>query len=771
MRWPWQRREPVEPAPDRGAPPVQRDGAEPSPMGWAFLPPLQRQLGDMPLVARAESFPSQLPAWQNPSFTGTLAHRVSTDAPSGVIDGDGGGTGEPSVHSGSPDLTLLAPAPVRPTPVQRATSVSSPSDGGAPAPLTTAAPSGLPVLVVQSYEAPADPPADTTAEVVSDDPASEVDAIATSATTDRHEDPHAPVAGDPTPESRAPAPVQRSIDSGQASVVATSSTSPATRVRPEVGGRRLGLGAPLPTLPLASDVPPVQRTDVPPLLGSEGGEGYVEVDIPARQTRSEAPARPTEPMVPREVTRPAESAETGAPAVPTVPAVKDTEPDAPTLASEVAEHETGLDAAGTPGPVTSAPPDMPTAPIQRSVSDSSDAPSPGLGESIADGSTPGAPNTEEARLAPEKTHHVTASTAADDGPMAEPDPRPPSNAVSDRPVLAQRSLATGAEPFSDPDVEPGAGHGATPAPSLAAARPTLVGKNAAQAGAPEIQRTPAAPFATGPIELSLQRTTSDSASPEGIGSGAIDTSDHHAAVMEAPPPDRPATWSATEADGTGTADMNGEAPLSIANPTRPTLATAAPLLGPATATVQRSTDTVDVRSHAGPSWSPPVSTRQAERPSAAVQTHTRPTWHGAGVPAVQRAAGGAHLQRAVSTASDGGTGLAKSPEPSSPVGVPEMPLAAPAAGEDAPVQPAVVEDVAPDAAGVPGDAAAPTTREAGVAAAAAASPGGGAAGAAGATSPEELEALAGRLFTPLMRRIRSEMLLDRERRGLRTDSW
>ena len=43
-----------------------------------------------------------------------------------------------------------------------------------------------------------------------------------------------------------------------------------------------------------------------------------------------------------------------------------------------------------------------------------------------------------------------------------------------------------------------------------------------------------------------------------------------------------------------------------------------------------------------------------------------------------------------------------------------------------------------------------------------------AAGALAAT-PEQLEDLAKRLTGPLVRRIKAEMLLDRERRGLRTD--
>jgi hypothetical protein len=46
----------------------------------------------------------------------------------------------------------------------------------------------------------------------------------------------------------------------------------------------------------------------------------------------------------------------------------------------------------------------------------------------------------------------------------------------------------------------------------------------------------------------------------------------------------------------------------------------------------------------------------------------------------------------------------------------------------------------------------------------------GAAGVPGAATPDQLEELAKRLAGPLIRRIKAEMLLDRERRGLRTDS-
>jgi hypothetical protein len=52
----------------------------------------------------------------------------------------------------------------------------------------------------------------------------------------------------------------------------------------------------------------------------------------------------------------------------------------------------------------------------------------------------------------------------------------------------------------------------------------------------------------------------------------------------------------------------------------------------------------------------------------------------------------------------------------------------------------------------------------------AAAPGAGATGTPAAPNPEQLEELARRLVAPLARRLKAEMLLDRERRGLRTDA-
>lgn len=101
MRWPWKR----EDVPSAAAEPGGRAAPEvPSPAGWAFLPPLQRTIGEPHLTTSPVAFPQQLPAWRNPSMTGAMAHVVSAEAPSGVIDGDGAGV--PRQLSTGPDLDL-----------------------------------------------------------------------------------------------------------------------------------------------------------------------------------------------------------------------------------------------------------------------------------------------------------------------------------------------------------------------------------------------------------------------------------------------------------------------------------------------------------------------------------------------------------------------------------------------------------------------------------------------------------------------------------------
>ncbi len=135
MRWPWTRR-PAENSASQVAgaarASAQADPA-PSPMGWAFLPPIQRSL-DTPIapVTRPTDFPSELSAWRSPSFTSSLSHAVVDTAPGGIVDGDGGGVGAPTATAAlhPPELTLLPPP--RPQALQRSTAggPSGTPDGG-----------------------------------------------------------------------------------------------------------------------------------------------------------------------------------------------------------------------------------------------------------------------------------------------------------------------------------------------------------------------------------------------------------------------------------------------------------------------------------------------------------------------------------------------------------------------------------------------------------------------------------------------------------------
>ncbi|BCW71119.1 hypothetical protein [Arthrobacter sp. NicSoilB8] len=149
MRWPWQRgtdqprtdRAPREPlAPAAIEPPV-------APAGWAFLPPMQRSTGSIQLTSDPDHFAGSLASWGDPSFTGPMSHLVSTQAPAGVIDVDGGGPvpGYGGYAAPSMEMTLLPPPAPRisplpgrlgglPTTAQRAESGGRPDgdalDGG-----------------------------------------------------------------------------------------------------------------------------------------------------------------------------------------------------------------------------------------------------------------------------------------------------------------------------------------------------------------------------------------------------------------------------------------------------------------------------------------------------------------------------------------------------------------------------------------------------------------------------------------------------------------
>ena len=131
MRWPWTRRaaEPP-PQPATATTPAADPPAAPSPMGWAFLPPIQRTLAPpIATVTRPVEFPGELSAWRSPAFTDSLSHAVVDTSSGGVIDGDGGGLGHPTNTSAhAPELTAAAPT----APDRRAAVGPSARGGSAP---------------------------------------------------------------------------------------------------------------------------------------------------------------------------------------------------------------------------------------------------------------------------------------------------------------------------------------------------------------------------------------------------------------------------------------------------------------------------------------------------------------------------------------------------------------------------------------------------------------------------------------------------------------
>lgn len=170
MRWPWQR-ERIEPPSDDAGGGLQQQAAAPPrvpPAGWAFLPPLQRTTTNMQLVSEPDRFTGALASWGDPSFTSPMAHLVSTAAPAGIIDVDGGGPvrSDGAYPPSSVEMTLLPPpAPgSRPIPRNASTAGSlqrSAPDGvtsaGAPGPVgpaLTAAAGTFPVL--QLYASPSE---------------------------------------------------------------------------------------------------------------------------------------------------------------------------------------------------------------------------------------------------------------------------------------------------------------------------------------------------------------------------------------------------------------------------------------------------------------------------------------------------------------------------------------------------------------------------------------------------------------------------------------
>ncbi|MGK4591787.1 hypothetical protein [Amycolatopsis sp. w19] len=80
--WTWRRKEPGPP-PEAATPPsLPVTRAE-----WRSLPPIQRVVAEHPLINPVQRFSASLTSWRSPAYLEPLGHRVGPAEPSGVIDG------------------------------------------------------------------------------------------------------------------------------------------------------------------------------------------------------------------------------------------------------------------------------------------------------------------------------------------------------------------------------------------------------------------------------------------------------------------------------------------------------------------------------------------------------------------------------------------------------------------------------------------------------------------------------------------------------------
>jgi hypothetical protein len=794
MRWPWQRRAEDgsgvgSAVPSAGPGPsaaVGPSGGAVSPSGWAFLPPLQRTIAP-PL---STTHPHDLVAWRNPSFIGRLTHAVSPAAPSGVIDADGGGLGSPVLRAPAAELPLVAShSNERQQPLQRAalpvaTVVSASARTGSP--LMTADGAALPLL--RAVSLPAEPeragPPDAVPATASEAPASAGPVLTA---FDNGGANYVPLPGPPhtsplLPLPAAPAAVQRAVESDAPSLgpigtnadapslgpvgtnadaptlgpVGTNADAPSPGRRPV---HRLGLGAPLPpgTTRPAPNMPTAQRTvaspasgatpvqvrppkagtEVPPVRGGGPGPGGASASEPAGGMSLGAvvengSAVPVEaPRPPRDIALPVQRAADG---------------DAPDPDPGPVRAEAGRDDADAIAPITG------DAAVlgERAATDAGDR-LPAVDTRAGAGtaarpaaftlppSTPSTPSTRSTRSTPSTPTPVAPVQRVVDGAPAATRPAPPSTAPASALTLA---------PAPGPQQVPASAEAARPGPAHADDAPA----ESESAAAPDISSVPL--LGAAPLQPA----------------GAPDT------PGDAVPLDGPARTTPLPLDlpASPAPSIQRDVGLLTHRTLTPMLA-ATPRTGPSALP--------GALPSALPGSSPRSGSSAAGRPARA--TILTPTVELPAPASAHIATATAHplasgLRLAVPTPTEPMNAVRPQPDGTSAAGA-ALPLpfqttatavqrslatGRPAHGEREPV---VQREVPAGAESLPEPDFGPPPPVPGTAEGAGGRPGHGAAPAAPAASAEELDKLAGRLLEPLTRRLKAEMLIDRERRGVRSD--
>src|SRR5690554_3236632 len=241
MRWPWERRT-TEPAGGEQVATRRTAPARPapSPSGWAFHAPLQRTIAPMTPVHEGTAA-GWTATGRDIGLTGRMSHLVSASSWSGVVDGDGGG------------LATVARASSTGLPAAGTSTVATGGTAGGPLTRATAAP-GLPVVHFAPSPGPLAPPppaGSTPVQRVADGAGLDAAGQPPVAWTNPDLQPDdGTVVEIPLSPGRPldPPPVQRSTGGSPAPVAGDGARGAGPTVQRSVP-RRLGLGAPLSTVP------------------------------------------------------------------------------------------------------------------------------------------------------------------------------------------------------------------------------------------------------------------------------------------------------------------------------------------------------------------------------------------------------------------------------------------------------------------------------------------------------------------------------------------
>ncbi|QEO14096.1 hypothetical protein FLP10_06425 [Agromyces intestinalis] len=833
MRWPWERRASTADSPSTPASAAPGDGATGSagaggsdgpagaaappaysPAGWAFLPPLQRQVSDAPPATLRTGWVDRLPTRSLSGSVGELTHLVDASAPAGTVAETPAGLGAPVPRATAADLTLRAPYQRAATsvPVQRRV-----VDASAPAP--------APVLAV--------------APTIADEEPAAADAPTLGDVAGADEGRAAADAAGPVAAAGAPvAPVQREAVEAPTARDAQAASVPPVEM-PVVAGARAGS---------------VAATDPEPAVEGAASTGALEPD--ASSTEASGPDTPSVDVPTLGASVPAAASGALAAATPVQrsaapveprrfglgaplpPGTRWPQPDGPVQRTPVAATPANESAAradrGTPTaprsePAASASPTTPAVSADHDVAADPRAASEFGVDTPAHGALPLVQRSVESVVAQDAVEKAGTEPEVVETDVAEVAPP----ATASAPLLSQRriepALVAGPRPAAVQRVVPAVvlAPGAS-APlssgSLVAARPggerqhaSPTGSRDASAGpgaaAVPIQRTPLgatptghAPLSSGSLVAARPGGERQHASPaeggrgeSGAGRGSERLGGFSAWVQRVFRPDvseraaDPAevgSAAQAEPDSPAEADPVAAAAGDGANgvTASPELAASVPLPTPSYSTAPGATPSVQRVSAASaapvaprsPATGAPVAATIAPAlrtdvlamPPRSSTTSSAGIAQGPSIATVSPAA----VQRLVIAAPQ------RPPSPALPVAASPATAAGAAAtaayeaSRAGAAAPAAVLDGPEASASQPvvqrAEATAPITEasdDSDLGAASAATGATAAPAAPAADDPAAIETLAGRLYGPLVRRLKAELLLDRERRGIRID--